>query len=77
MFRYKLIMMYTKGLYRKSFEAWRGYHAQALEKNDLKFTALLTWKENMLKKYFWLLKNWKSIIPDKAQLQEEYAHLTK
>lgn len=74
---YKLMIVYTKMLYQKSFKAWKQSHFEALEERENELIALYFWKDCMQKRFFWLLKNWKSIMPDKRDLQREYDHRTK
>jgi len=64
--------MYAKDLYRKGFYGWKEYTEKRIMKQERILNILLFWKDNMLKRYFWLLKNWKSLVPSKEEKQQRF-----
>lgn len=66
-------MMYIRDLYKTSFAAWKQCRERSMVKNEKKRTALIFWKACIYKRYMWLLRNWKSLVPDKQEVQKANA----
>ena len=63
--------MYVRNLYAKSLKRWRQYTIESLQSQEKTMTALICWRNNMLKKYFNYIREFKNETSFRQQDDEE------